>query len=67
MVIVRLMIPIGVNTKDRLDVQVEVPPACGTTSLAGGYLMQTRLREVRRSRQRGPWQAQIWPSPRARS
>jgi flagellar basal body P-ring protein FlgI len=48
MVIVRLTIPIGVNTTDRLDVQVEVPPACGTTSLAGGYLMLTRLREVNR-------------------
>jgi flagellar basal body P-ring protein FlgI len=46
MVIVRLTIPIGIGPKDRLDVQVEVPPACGTTSLAGGYLMMTRLREV---------------------
>jgi flagellar basal body P-ring protein FlgI len=46
MVIVRLTIPVGVGPKDRLDVQVEVPPACGTTSLAGGYLMLTRLREV---------------------
>ena len=46
MVIVRLTIPVGVNSTDRLDVQVEVPPACGTTSLAGGYLMMTRLREV---------------------
>ncbi len=46
MVIVRLTIPIGVNPKDRLDVQVEVPPACGTKSLAGGYLLMTRLREV---------------------
>ena len=46
MVIVRLTIPIGVSPKDRLDVQVEVPPACGTTSLAGGYLLTTRLREV---------------------
>jgi flagellar basal body P-ring protein FlgI len=49
MVIVRLTIPVGVTTTDRLDVQVEVPPACGTTSLAGGYLLQTRLREVNRS------------------
>jgi flagellar basal body P-ring protein FlgI len=48
MVIVRLTIPVGVTTTDRLDVQVEVPPACGTTSLAGGYLLQTRLREVNR-------------------
>jgi flagellar basal body P-ring protein FlgI len=46
MVIVRLTIPVGVNPTDRLDVQVEVPPACGTKSLAGGYLMMTRLREV---------------------
>jgi len=46
MVIVRLTIPIGVSPKDRLDVQVEIPPACGTTSLAGGYLLMTRLREV---------------------
>jgi flagellar basal body P-ring protein FlgI len=46
MVIVRLTIPIGVNPKDRVDVQVEVPPACGTTSLAGGFLLTTRLREV---------------------
>jgi flagellar basal body P-ring protein FlgI len=46
MVIVRLTIPVGVGPKDRLDVQVEVPPTCGTTSLAGGYLLTTRLREV---------------------
>src|SRR5262249_49240621 len=31
---------------DRLDVQVEVPPACGTKSLAGGYLLMTRLYQV---------------------
>ena len=46
MVIVRLTIPIGVGPSDRLDVQVEVPQACGTKSLAGGYLLMTRLREV---------------------
>ncbi len=46
MVLVTLTIPIGVNPTDRLDVQVEVPPACGTKSLAGGYLLMTRLREV---------------------
>ena len=68
MVIVRLTIPIGVTTTDRLDVQVEVPPACGTTSLAGGYLMMTRLREVNRARvQPGRWAAPRWPSRRARS
>jgi flagellar basal body P-ring protein FlgI len=46
MVMVRLTIPIGVDPKDHLDVQVEVPPACATKSLAGGYLLLTRLREV---------------------
>jgi flagellar basal body P-ring protein FlgI len=46
MVIVRLTIPIGISPKDKLDVQIEVPPACGTTSLAGGYLLLTRLHEV---------------------
>jgi flagellar basal body P-ring protein FlgI len=54
MVLVRLTIPIGVSSTDRLDVQVEVPPACGTTSLAGGYLMMTRLREVARGAGTGP-------------
>ncbi|WP_410970254.1 hypothetical protein, partial [Salmonella sp. SAL4458] len=42
----RMVIPAGANPQDRFDVEVEVPPACGTTSLTGGYLMATRLREV---------------------
>jgi flagellar basal body P-ring protein FlgI len=46
MVLVRMTIPMGVNPTDRLDVQVEVPPACGTRSLAGGYLLTTRLYQV---------------------
>jgi flagellar basal body P-ring protein FlgI len=46
MVIVRLTIPIGVTPKDRLDAQVELPTGCTTKSLAGGYLLMTRLREV---------------------
>ncbi len=46
MVIVRVKIPTGITTKDRLDVELELPPASGTTSLAGGYLMPTRLREM---------------------
>ena len=65
--IVRLTIPIGVTSTDRLDVQVEVPPACGTTSLAGGYLMMTRLREVARAPERGPWAGRRWRLRRARS
>jgi flagellar basal body P-ring protein FlgI len=46
LVVVKLTIPVGVGPKDRLDVQVEVPSGCGTTSLSGGYLLTTRLREV---------------------
>jgi flagellar basal body P-ring protein FlgI len=46
MVMVRLMIPIGVDPKDPLDVQVSVPDGCGTKSLAGGYLLLTRLHET---------------------
>ena len=46
MVLVRMTIPMGVNPTDRLDVQVEIPPACGTRSLAGGYLLTTRLYQV---------------------
>jgi len=46
MVIVHMTIPTGASPIDRLDVEVEVPPACGTKTLAGGYLMATRLREV---------------------
>ena len=45
-VIVRAKIPVGSTPADRIDVQLELPPACGTTSLAGGYLLQTRLREM---------------------
>ncbi len=43
MVIVKMTIHAGASPKDRFDVEVEVPPACGTKSLAGGYLMATRL------------------------
>jgi flagellar basal body P-ring protein FlgI len=44
--IVRAKIPPGTTPADRIDVTLELPPACGTTSLAGGYLLQTRLREM---------------------
>lgn len=46
MVIVKMTIYTGSTPQDRFDVDVELPPASGTTSLAGGYLMATRLREV---------------------
>jgi len=45
-VIARLTIPTGTTKSDRLDVEIEVPAGCGTTSLAGGYLLQCRLKEV---------------------
>ena len=44
-VTVRALIPAGVSTKDRFDVEVELPQASATSSLAGGYLMTTRLAE----------------------
>ena len=43
LVIVRALIPAGVSTKDKFDVEIELPPASATSSLAGGYLMETRL------------------------
>jgi flagellar basal body P-ring protein FlgI len=46
LVIVRAKIPNGVTPSDRLDVEIELPPASGTTSLAGGYLLETRLHQV---------------------
>ena len=46
MVVVKMSIPMGVGPEDPLDVQVEVPPACGTKSLAGGYLLSCRLYRI---------------------
>lgn len=46
LVIVRVSVPPGVSPKDRLDASIELPPASGTKSLAGGYLLNCRLREV---------------------
>jgi flagellar basal body P-ring protein FlgI len=46
MVIVRATIPAGVSPADPLDVTVELTTNSGTTSLVGGYLMRTTLREV---------------------
>jgi hypothetical protein len=39
-------LPPGVRKGDRFDVAVEVPPDCDTTSLNGGWLMETRLSEM---------------------
>jgi hypothetical protein len=36
----------GVRKGDRFDIYIEVPPDNDTTSLAGGWLMETRLNEM---------------------
>ncbi|MHC5538427.1 flagellar basal body P-ring protein FlgI [Singulisphaera rosea] len=46
MVIVRLKVPVGTTTSDRLDVELELPPNSNTKSLAGGYLLTCQLRET---------------------
>ncbi len=46
MVLVRGYLPPGVQKGDRFDLEVVVPPRSETTSLRGGWLMQTRLREL---------------------
>ncbi|HEV3122919.1 MAG TPA: flagellar basal body P-ring protein FlgI [Isosphaeraceae bacterium] len=46
LVIVKARIPAGVTTKDKIDVEVELPPDSSTTSLAGGWLMTARLNET---------------------
>ena len=45
LVIVRAVVPAGVSTKDRFDIEIELPQASATSSLANGFLMQTRLAE----------------------
>jgi hypothetical protein len=45
LVLVKLEVPPGVSPKDRLDATIELPPASGVKSLAGGYLLSCRLRE----------------------
>jgi hypothetical protein len=43
LVVVRAVIPAGVSTKDRFDIDIELTAASATSSLAGGFLMSTRL------------------------
>jgi hypothetical protein len=43
MVIIRAKFPSGVTTEDKFDVDIELPPASTTTSLAGGWLLSTPL------------------------
>jgi flagellar basal body P-ring protein FlgI len=46
MVFVRTYLPPGVKKGDPLDVEVRVPMRSETTSLRGGWLMQSRLRQM---------------------
>ena len=46
LVLVKATIPPGISPADPLDVRVELTPNSGTTSLEGGFLMRTTLREV---------------------
>ena len=46
MVIVRTRIPNGIGPKDNLDVELTPPPGSTLTSMAGGWLINTRLYEV---------------------
>jgi flagellar basal body P-ring protein FlgI len=46
LVLVRGFLPPGVQKGDPIDVEVRVPSRSQTTSLRGGWLMQTRLREM---------------------
>lgn len=45
LVLVRTKIPAGVSPADALDVEVVLPPGSKTRSLAGGWLIRTRLTE----------------------
>jgi hypothetical protein len=42
----RAYLPPGVRKGDPLDVEVRVPPPTETTSLRGGWMMETRLQEM---------------------
>ncbi len=46
LVLVKATIPPGIAPTDPLDVTLELTPNSGTTSLEGGFLMRTQLREV---------------------
>jgi len=46
LVLVRAILPPGVQKGDRIDIEVAVPARSETTSLRGGWLMLTRLRDL---------------------
>ena len=45
-VLVRGILPPGVRKGDKLDVEISIPSGSETTSLRGGWLMRSRLRQV---------------------
>jgi Flagellar P-ring protein len=45
LVVVRALVPAGISIKDKFDIEIELPQASATSSLANGFLMQTRLAE----------------------
>ncbi len=46
MVLVRGVLRPGIQKGDRFDVEVRIPSRSDTTSLRGGYLLETRLKEM---------------------
>ena len=46
MVLVRGFLPPGAQKGDHFDLEVQVPSRSGTTSLRGGWLMESRLTEL---------------------
>lgn len=46
LVLVRGFLPPGVQKGDKIDLEVQVPSQSDTTSLRGGWLMETRLSEM---------------------
>ena len=47
LVLLRAFVRPGAQKGDRVDVEVRIPSRSETTSLAGGYLLETRLKEMR--------------------
>jgi flagellar basal body P-ring protein FlgI len=46
LVLVRAVLRPGIQKGDRFDVEVRLPPKSETTSLRGGYLLQTELKQL---------------------
>ena len=51
MVTVRTTVPAGVTLSDKFDADIELAPATGTTSLAGGWLVTTQLAQRAKTRE----------------